>query len=120
MVVSNLNHFLVSQIVLAALVAVTMAQMDAIVTKQDSEVNPDGSYQYAYETSNGIAGTESGNGGISAQGQASWTAPDGTPVQFSYTADETGYHPDNLPVGPEIPPQILKALEYIRAHPPQE
>ena len=31
-----------------------------------------------------------------------YTAPDGTPVKISYTADETGFHPqgDVLPVAP--------------------
>lgn len=36
------------------------ADKDAVVLRQDSEVNPDGTYQYAYETSNGIAAAEQG------------------------------------------------------------
>lgn len=28
-----------------------------------------------------------------AQGSAQWTAPDGTPIQLSYVADENGFQP---------------------------
>ena len=68
----------VFQFVIAALAAVAVAQnpdADAQVLSSDSVVNPDGSYQWNYETSNGIRAQEQGVGGQSAQGSASWTDP---------------------------------------------
>ncbi|CAG9786597.1 unnamed protein product [Diatraea saccharalis] len=105
---------------------------DAQILKQEADVFPD-QYQYAYETSNGIAAQESGqlkNAGredeaISVQGSNQYTAPDGTPIQISYVADENGYQPQGAhlptPPAPEpIPDYILRSLEYIRTHPPKE
>jgi hypothetical protein len=83
----------------------------------NQEINPDGSYMWAFESSNGIRAQEEGIGGKIANGESSWTAPDGTPVQLSYTADENGYQPTGNFV-PEIPPLIRKALLYLRNHPP--
>lgn len=51
----------------------------------------DGAYSYAFDTTNGISQQESGVGGHSVQGSASWYAPNGEPVQFSYIADEFGF-----------------------------
>lgn len=87
-----------------------------------SEVKEDGSYQYQYETSNGIAAGESGVGGYYASGSSAYYAPDGQLIQLSYTADENGFHPagEHLPTPPPVPKAILKALEYIRTHPQQE
>lgn len=92
------------------------------IVRQSADINVDGSYNYAYETANGIAAQESGTGGQYAQGSAQWTAPDGTPVQFQYVADENGYQPQgsHLPTPPPIPDQILRALEWIRTHPQKE
>lgn len=82
-------------------------------------MNPDGSYNYAYETSNRIRAQESGVGGSHAVGSYSYTSPEGQPIQLIYTADENGYQPkgDHLPTPPPIPDYILKALAYIEAHP---
>lgn len=67
--------------------------------RSDSVVNPD-SFQYAYETSNGISGQEVGQlkqigqeAAIVSQGQFSYTSPEGEPVSFSFIADENGYQP---------------------------
>ncbi|KZC07901.1 Endocuticle structural glycoprotein SgAbd-1, partial [Dufourea novaeangliae] len=70
--------------------------------------NPDGSYNYNYETANGEA--------REAQGSYSYTAPNGEVVQVSYVANENGFQPQGSHI-PPIPPQILRALEYIAAHP---
>lgn len=60
----------------------------------------------AYETSNGIQANEQGNlkqieqeQGIAAQGEFSYSAPDGTPIKVTYIADENGFQPtgDHLP-----------------------
>ena len=92
------------------------------ILSQKSDIQPDGSYQYSYETENGIAAGESGVGGVAANGFQQWTSPEGLPVQIQYRADENGYQPQGsvLPVGPApppIPPAILRALEWIRTHP---
>ncbi|XP_073956985.1 larval cuticle protein LCP-17-like [Choristoneura fumiferana] len=98
----------------------------AQVLRSDADVKPDG-FQYAYETSNGIAASAQGDikdfnsdhASQSVAGQFRYTSPDGTPVEVSYVADENGFQPkgDHLPVAPQIPPQIARALEWIAAHP---
>ncbi|XP_043647766.1 endocuticle structural glycoprotein ABD-5 [Drosophila teissieri] len=69
--------------------------------KLESE-NTGDKYSFAYETSNGISRTETGevkpgageeDGSLSVQGSTSWSAPDGKKYEISFTADETGYHP---------------------------
>ncbi|XP_072940188.1 uncharacterized protein [Epargyreus clarus] len=93
--------------------------------KSGYDINPDGSYNYFYETNNGIAAQQQGTprnfGGNPplvpdvAQGSFSWVSPEGKTISVTYVADENGYQPqsDALPVAPEIPAQIARALEYI-------
>ncbi|XP_015429440.1 PREDICTED: larval cuticle protein LCP-17-like [Dufourea novaeangliae] len=91
--------------------------------------NPDGSYAFSYETGNGIKAEEHGQARqlnetssvIAVQGSYSYALEDGSPVALSYVADENGFQPqgEHLPTPPPIPAGILKALEYIAAHPPQ-
>ncbi|XP_022814060.1 cuticle protein CP14.6-like [Spodoptera litura] len=130
-----------SFVALLAVVAVVAADVshlvrnpeaDAQILKQVADVLPD-QYNYSYETSNGIAAQESGalkNVGsdaeaIAVQGANSYTAPNGERIAVTYVADENGYQPQgaHLPVPPapqEIPEYIVRALEYIRTHPPKE
>ena len=91
--------------------------------------NPDGSYNWSYQTGNGIEAEEQGElkqggeeGIASVRGSYSYTADDGTPISVSYTADENGFQPQgaHLPVAPAIPEAILKALEWIAAHPEED
>lgn len=93
-------------------------QNDAIL-RQASDAQEDGHYQYSYETGNGIVAHESGLAGHSVEGAARWVAPDGTPIEFSYTADENGYHPvgSAIPVAPPVPADIARALLWIQSHP---
>lgn len=93
---------------------------DASVLKFDSSINPDGSYQYAYETSNGINAEEQGVGGEQATGSFSYVSPEGENIQINYVADAGGFQPSGsyVPTPPPIPEAILKALEYIAANPP--
>lgn len=104
------------------------ADASAQVLRSESAVNPD-SYQYAYETSNGIQGQEQGQlkqigseSAIVSQGQFGWTSPEGTPVQLTFVADENGYQPSGsiLPVAPETPAHVLRLVEYLRTHAPQQ
>lgn len=92
-----------------------------IVSQNGDPPQPDGSYSYSFETSNGIRSQEAGNAnGVS--GAFSFSSPDGTPIALTYTADENGFHPQgaHLPILPPIPEAILRSLEYIAAHPPQK
>ncbi|XP_011205965.2 larval cuticle protein 4 [Bactrocera dorsalis] len=86
-----------------------------------SDVRPDG-FEYALETSNGIQSAQSGDSSGNVHGDFQWVSPEGEHVQISYIADENGYQPksDLLPTPPPIPEAILRALEYIRTHPPKE
>lgn len=89
--------------------------------------NPDGTYNYSYETGNGIQAEEEGhlnNAGtdqeaIEARGSFSYTGADGQTYHVSYVANENGFQPEgaHLPTTPAVPPQILKALQYIAEHP---
>ncbi|XP_043272929.1 endocuticle structural glycoprotein SgAbd-8-like [Venturia canescens] len=98
-----------------------------ILRQSQDGPNPDGSYAWSYETGNGIQAEEQGhlknvgteNEAMSAQGRFSYTSEDGTPIELTYIADENGFQPQgrHLPTPPPIPEEILRALEYIAAHP---
>ncbi|XP_076675614.1 cuticular protein 21 [Andrena cerasifolii] len=93
--------------------------------------NPDGSYVFSYETGNGIKAEEHGqlkklnetSAVIAVQGSYSYSVAEGSsPVALSYVADENGFQPkgEHLPTPHPIPAGILRALEYIAAHPQQD
>uniref|UniRef100_A0A8D8WJQ4 Endocuticle structural glycoprotein SgAbd-2 n=1 Tax=Cacopsylla melanoneura TaxID=428564 RepID=A0A8D8WJQ4_9HEMI len=76
----------------------------------------DGTYKFAFETGNGIAVQEQGqlkNPGVkdqeaqTAQGQSSYTAPDGTPIITQWFADETGFHPSGAHLPTPPPPYFF-------------
>ncbi|XP_030749695.1 endocuticle structural glycoprotein SgAbd-2-like [Sitophilus oryzae] len=99
------------------------------ILKFNSDVRPDGSYEYSYQTGNGINVEERGQQtrtaegeGTAAQGFYQFTSPEGVPVYLQYVADENGFQPqsDVLPTPPPIPAAILRSLEYNAAHPEQE
>ncbi|XP_053691647.1 endocuticle structural glycoprotein ABD-4-like [Sabethes cyaneus] len=115
----------------AAFAAPQRTEAEAEIVAQDSNIDPDGSYQYSYETANGIRGQEQGtlkrassadtSDVIIASGSISYTAPDGQVITLNYSADdENGFQPqgDHLPTPPPIPPQIQKALDYLASLPP--
>ncbi|XP_077302952.1 endocuticle structural glycoprotein SgAbd-2-like [Arctopsyche grandis] len=100
------------------------------IVRQSQDVNHDGSYQYSYETGNGIQAQEQGylkNAGIKdqeaqvAQGSYSYTGPDGIPITVTYIADENGFRAEgaHLPTPPPIPEAIQKALLLIQSQPAQ-
>ncbi|XP_015513678.2 uncharacterized protein LOC107219851 [Neodiprion lecontei] len=75
----------------------------ARIVNQDQASAPDGSYRYSYQTENGITAAESGSSVVGRNGPAeavvgeyAYTAPDGTPIQVRYTADENGFHPQGV------------------------
>ncbi|KAG5873321.1 hypothetical protein JTB14_037119 [Gonioctena quinquepunctata] len=103
----------------------------AIVKYDNAGVNADGSYQWSLETANGISAQEQGQfkssgtegeGAEEVSGSFQYTAPDGTPIQLTYIANEKGFQPqgEHLPTPPPIPADIQKALDWIAANPPAE
>ncbi|XP_001600141.2 cuticle protein CP14.6 [Nasonia vitripennis] len=125
-----------SRLVLVVL-AVALAVASSAPTDSSSPVpilrqaldgpNPDGSYNYNYETGDGTKAEESGslrnvgseNEAIAAQGSYSYTDPEGNVIEVKYIADENGFQPQgaHLPVAPAIPEAIQRALDWIAAHP---
>ena len=96
----------------------------AVITHQQFDQNVDGSYNYQYETSNGISAAQSSPNGQDSQGQFSFTAPDGVRYSIQYAANEGGFQPQgaHLPVPPAdlpVPDHVLKTLETIRQNPPR-
>ncbi|KAL1516638.1 hypothetical protein ABEB36_000523 [Hypothenemus hampei] len=86
------------------------------ILRYENVNNGDGTYQFLYETGNGINAQEQGDArgdGTQAQGSFSYTSPDGQQIQIQYTADENGYNPQgpHLPTPPPIPPEIQRAIE---------
>ncbi|XP_026276157.1 larval cuticle protein 65Ag1-like [Frankliniella occidentalis] len=125
-------------IALLALAAVALARPQLqqatpkpiAILKLASDVQPDGSFTYEYETENGIkadargnlvnAGSE--NEALNQQGSFSFVADDGQTYSITWVADENGFQPQgaHIPVPPPIPEEILKALEYNAAHPEED
>lgn len=118
---------------LVTLLAVAFAAIDdqkqVKILKQEQEVRSNG-YRYAFETDDGTKAEQEGelkvidkdlSVGVS-KGNYAYTADDGNSYSVSFVADENGYQPqgEHLPVAPEIPPLIRKALEYAAAHPEPE
>ncbi|XP_038209987.1 larval cuticle protein LCP-17-like [Zerene cesonia] len=120
-----------------ALVAIAAADVSHVVrsgdaaaeiVQQDADVFPD-QFKYLYETSNGIKGQESGvlknvgreDEGIEVQGANSYVGDDGQVYSVQYVANELGYQPQgaHLPTPVPVPEYIVRALEYIAAHPPK-
>ncbi|XP_055545495.1 endocuticle structural glycoprotein SgAbd-2-like [Wyeomyia smithii] len=113
-------------VLVLALICAVCADKSATILRHDAEVNVDGSYQYAYETSNGISHEEQGAlkdvGAEKAQvvrGQFAFTAPEGERFSLQYIADENGFQPigDHLPTPPPIPELIIRALRILAEKP---
>uniref|UniRef100_A0A1B0D480 Cuticular protein n=1 Tax=Phlebotomus papatasi TaxID=29031 RepID=A0A1B0D480_PHLPP len=94
---------------LLAIASIASAQIRGIVPSRDAnavilkhiyEPNPDGSYVYSYETSNGIRADQQGYDVM--QGSYSYTGPDGVVYTVKYIADENGFRAEgaHLPVPP--------------------
>lgn len=119
---------LVSMLTTVALAA-PQGQTDPIpIVRSESQVNGDGSYQYTYETGNGIIAEEKGDlktvgdqQAIEVQGQFQYPGADGNNIQLTYVADENGFQPQgaHLPTAPPVPEPIQRALAYLATAPPQ-
>ncbi|CAH0699929.1 unnamed protein product [Spodoptera exigua] len=115
---------------LAVALAAPQAPTEPIpILKQESDINPDGSYQWAYETGNGIAANEKGalknigaeEPALQVEGQFSYPSEDGGNIQLSYVANENGFQPQgaHLPTPHPIPEAIQRALAYLATASPQ-
>ncbi|XP_055610496.1 pupal cuticle protein-like [Uranotaenia lowii] len=94
------------------------ADQSAIVLVNDFDLQPQGSYVYKYETSNGISASQTGSEqGLYANGYYSYLDEDGNRIEVTYLADEFGFQPQgaHLPREPPVPDHVLKSLEEIRA-----
>ncbi|XP_048510926.1 endocuticle structural glycoprotein ABD-4-like [Athalia rosae] len=99
-----------------------------IINQTQDGPNPDGSFNSAFETGNGIQSQQQGSlKQIDAdtfvqviRGTVVWPSPDGSSIQLTYVADEKGYQPQGnaIPVPPPIPVGIQRGLDFIAAHPP--
>ncbi|GBP30859.1 Larval cuticle protein LCP-17 [Eumeta japonica] len=100
------------------------------IVRNDYQLSPEGSFQYTYETANGIAAQAEGvvknanseNAELEVKGAVKYVSPEGVNVAYSYVANGDGYQPqgDLLPVAPAPPVWLARALEYIRTHPYKE
>ncbi|XP_050520317.1 endocuticle structural glycoprotein ABD-4-like [Daktulosphaira vitifoliae] len=92
------------------------------IISQTQQVNPDGSYQYSYQTGNGIAVAENGylkNPGTEQEGQVAqgyfiYPGPDGIIYEVKYYADaENGFVAQgaHLPTPPPLPEALVQANE---------
>lgn len=130
----QLNAFLLHHQALIALAACAAAapadEPIPIVSQSQEGPNPDGSYKWSYEAGNGIKAEEEGhleeagtdNEAMKAEGGFSYSSDDGQAFSLTYVADKNGFQPvgAHLPTTPEIPPLILKALEWNAAHPSKD
>ncbi|CAG4956375.1 unnamed protein product [Colias eurytheme] len=108
--------------------SVRHADTEAVIVGQEADVLPD-QYKYIYETSNGIKAQESGvlknvgreDEGIEVQGTNSYVGDDGQTYSVQYIANENGYQVQgaHLPTPLPVPEYIVRALDYIAAHPPK-
>ncbi|XP_005186332.1 larval cuticle protein 4-like [Musca domestica] len=107
-------------IVFSALLSLVFAD-DLVVKTYLNDVRADGfetNVELEHHSRQSAIGDEHGN----MKGAYEYLTPEGEHVKVTYTADENGYHPESawLPTPPPIPDYILKAIEYIKAHPHAE
>ncbi|KAF7263849.1 hypothetical protein GWI33_001019 [Rhynchophorus ferrugineus] len=118
-------------IVFSGLLAVVLCAADepVAILAQEADIQPDGSFRWSYESADGTKQEQSAVpkqiGEVSVpvlKGSVSWTDADGVAHQVNYVADENGYQPESsdIPVAPEVPAAIARALEWIAAHPSKE
>lgn len=116
-----------SALVACACAAVASPKSSLVgIAKQESDVQPDGSYHFSFESEDGQGVEQTGHLkkigeqlGAIAEGSYHYIAPDGTPINVKYVADEYGFQAQgsHFPVAPAVPAGIVRGLEYIKSHP---
>lgn len=93
-------------------------EVHAEVNQLDSDVRADG-FNYRLETSNSISTGAEGDEHGNIHGHYEYVSPEGERIRVEYVANEHGYQPSSavLPTPPPVPAEIVKALEYLKAHP---
>ncbi|XP_022916987.1 endocuticle structural glycoprotein SgAbd-4-like [Onthophagus taurus] len=116
-------YFVVLFALIGACVAAPAPEEAVPIVSQSSDVQPDGSYNFSYQTGDGTAVEQHGSvrkieneDSIVAEGKYSYKGPDGVEYVVTYTADENGFKPSGDHI-PAVPAAIARALEYIAAHP---
>ncbi|XP_055604592.1 larval cuticle protein LCP-14-like [Uranotaenia lowii] len=66
----------------------------ATIVRQEQTNNPDGSFSYEFETSNGIKANAASTDGARITGEYSYTGSDGVLYTVRYVADEMGFRPE--------------------------
>jgi len=108
------------------------------IVSQSGVNNADGSFNFSYESGNGIKqqstgflkkisvpllradGTQTGEQQetdiLVHTGSYSYTAPDGTVITLNYVSDENGFQPvgDHLPTPPPIPDHVLAIIHQTQ------
>ena len=94
------------------------ADSDVEIKLRESDVRADG-FIHRVELSNGITAGAEGDEHGNIHGHYEYVSPEGQHIRVDYAANEHGYQPisDVLPTPPPTPVAILKALEYLKAHP---
>ncbi|XP_017785787.1 PREDICTED: endocuticle structural glycoprotein SgAbd-4-like [Nicrophorus vespilloides] len=101
------------------------------ILSHSEAIGEDGTFNFNFESENGIRVDQTGyNKVIPATrigddvvdkvvqvitGSYSYQAPDGTPINLSFVADENGFQPvgDHLPTPPPIPEAIQRTLDLL-------
>lgn len=93
---------------------------EAVIKSSSEFAHPDGTYNYQFDTSNGISQSVVGVGGEYAQGSSTWIGRSGEPLTLTWHADRDGYRAEgfHLPTPPPIPFAIQRALEYLATKKP--
>ncbi|XP_068226260.1 cuticle protein AM1159-like [Palaemon carinicauda] len=89
----------------------------AQILQDERSANPDGSFNYAFQTDNGIfvqaQGTPGSFGQSNIQGSYSFLFPEGLTGEIRYVADENGFRAES-PLLPTPHPLPAHAIEQIR------
>ena len=74
-----------------------LGSRDKFGSRVQKKINPDGSYNFRYSTSDGMSRQESGKtsstGSVVQSGSWSYTGADGKQYQMKFVADQFGYRP---------------------------
>ncbi|KAH0561694.1 pupal cuticle protein Edg-78E-like [Cotesia glomerata] len=118
-------------LLIAGLLSVTSAQYfrepEKVISDSRNVGDRLGKYSVAYETDGGILQKEFGSRKYEGtpdeaqliQGSVQYISPEGESVSLSWTADEFGSQivGSHIPTPPPIPPEIQRALEWLKKQP---